>query len=62
MDYKELYFELYGELSNLIDQLTALQQKYENKYIESEEEQHNDDSQIIDTCSSSADLLSKCSQ
>ena len=37
MDYKELYFELYGEISNLIDQLTALQQKYEHKYIEAEE-------------------------
>ena len=37
MDYKDLYFELYGEVSNIIEQLTALQQKYENKYIEAEE-------------------------
>ena len=34
MDYKELYFNLYGEISNLIEQLEALQQKYEAKYID----------------------------
>ena len=39
MDYKKLYFELYGELSNLIEQLKALQQKYEDKYIEADGEQ-----------------------
>ena len=38
MDYKELYFELFGELSDLIEQLTDLQQKFEDKYIEENEE------------------------
>ena len=33
MDYKELYFELFGEIANLIEQLTDLQQKFEDKYI-----------------------------
>ena len=39
MDYKELYFELFGEISNLIEQLKTLQQKYEDKYIEAGGEQ-----------------------
>lgn len=37
MDYKELYFELYGEIADLIEQLKALQQKLEDKYIEKTE-------------------------
>ena len=37
MDYKELYFELYGEIADLIEQLKALQQKFEDKYIEADE-------------------------
>ena len=39
MDYKELYFELYGEIADLIEQLQALQKKYEEKYIDANEEQ-----------------------
>ena len=35
MDYKEAYFALYSELSNIIEQLEELQRKYEDKYIES---------------------------
>ena len=37
MDYEKLYFELYGELSDLIEQLKALQQKFEAKYISENE-------------------------
>ena len=37
MDYKKLYFELYGEIADLIEQLKALQQKFEDKYIEADE-------------------------
>ena len=38
MDYKELYFELFGEISDLIEQLTDLQKKFEDKYIEKTKE------------------------
>ena len=37
MDYKELYFELYGEIADLIEKLKALQQKLDDKYIEKTE-------------------------
>ena len=33
MDYEKLYFELFGEVSDLIEQLTDLQKKFEDKYI-----------------------------
>ena len=33
MDYKKAYFELQGELANLIEHLKEIQQKYEEKYI-----------------------------
>ena len=39
MDYKEAYFGLYSELANIIGQLEELQRKYEEKYIESGDEQ-----------------------
>ena len=39
MDYKEAYFALYSELANIIEQLEELQLKYEEKYIESNDEQ-----------------------
>ena len=33
MDYKEAYFELQGELADLIEHIQKIQLKYEEKYI-----------------------------
>ena len=33
MDYKQAYFELQGELENLIEHIQNIQQKYEEMYI-----------------------------
>ena len=39
MDYKKAYFELQGELADLIEHIKKIQQKYEEKYI-SETDSH----------------------
>ena len=38
MDYKEAYFKLYGELSDIIENLQKLQQEYEELYIKSKKD------------------------
>lgn len=34
MDYKELYFGLYAEVSEIVEKLQELQRKYEELYCE----------------------------
>ena len=41
MDYKKAYFELYGELADLIERMQEIQRKYEERYISEAEEQEN---------------------
>lgn len=36
-DYKELYFRLFGEVSDISDKLTEIQKKFENLYCETGE-------------------------
>ena len=33
MDYKEAYFQLQGELADLVEYIQKIQQKHEEKYI-----------------------------
>ena len=37
MDYKEMYFKLYGELAQITERLIELQRKYEGIYISDDE-------------------------
>ena len=41
MDHKKAYFELYGEIADLIEQLEKIQQKYEERYISEVDEPKN---------------------
>ena len=38
MDYREAYFELQGELEDLIEHIERIQQKYEEMYISEPDE------------------------
>ena len=38
VDYKKAYFELYGEIADLIEHLEKIQQKYEERYISEADE------------------------
>ena len=42
VDYKEAYFELYGEIADLIEHLEKIQQKYEEKYISEADKPENE--------------------
>ena len=37
-NYKDLYFELFNKVTDIIDELKQIQQDMENKYIESSKE------------------------
>ena len=41
VDYKKAYFELYGEIADLIERMQEIQRKYEEKYISEEDRQEN---------------------
>ena len=41
MDYKEMYFKLFSKISDVIDELTALQQEAEEMYISAVEEDND---------------------
>ena len=38
VDYKKAYFELYGELADLIERMQEIQRKYEERYISEADE------------------------
>ena len=38
MDYEEMYFKLFNKISDVIDDLTAVQKEVEDMYISSDEE------------------------
>ena len=42
MDYKKAYFELQGELADLIEHIKEIQRKYEEKYISASDNSGND--------------------
>ena len=38
-DYKEMYFELFNKLTDVIEELKAIQQEMEEKYIASDKDE-----------------------
>ena len=39
-DYKKMYFELFNEITDVIEKLKEIQIKAEERYVEAEEENH----------------------
>ena len=42
VDYKKMYFELYAQVSDIIEKLQEIQKKYEEVYIEQSEKSQED--------------------
>ena len=45
MDYKEMYFKLFNKISDVIDELTAIQQEVEEMYISTGEDDNDSETE-----------------